>query len=270
MFRIAFTAASLAAGSVVSAATSASSVASYSAGSGVGAYTNTTAAVGLPAALVGELDGFPNVFSPFSPAYETSKIVGVGAGGHLTLQFAQPINVIAGPEFGVINNVFLIDAGTEGTATNPAATFPATPRIGDIEVSADGSTFFPVGRVTFSNPANYFRNAPSPYLASITANLFPADFGQPFTGSLSSFDGESWPQILDTLNGSGGGTWIDVGAAGGLSEFSFVRLSVPDGGIAGSDNRFYVDSVVANNAAVPEPAAAFILLATCAALRRRG
>lgn len=270
MFRIAFTAASLAAASVVSAATSASSVASYSAGTGVGAYTNTAAAVGLPAALVGELDGFPNVFSPFSPAYETSKIVGVGAGGHLTLQFAQPINVIAGPEFGVINNVFLIDAGTDGTATNPAATFPATPRVGDIEVSADGNTFFPVGRVTFSNPANYFRNAPSPYLASITANLFPADFGQPFIGSLSSFDGETWPQILDTLNGSGGGTWIDVGAAGGLSAFSFVRLSVPDGGIAGSDNRFYVDSVVANNAAVPEPAAAFILLATCAALRRRG
>jgi hypothetical protein len=241
-----------------------SSVSDYTAGALSTPRTNSAAAVGAPATVHAG-----GVLSPFNPAYANEDIVGIGAGGQITLSFATPIFDVPGPDVGVVTNIGLIDASfPSGTATNPAGTFNALPRVADVAVSSDGTTFLPVGRVTFENPANAFTNTPNPFDLEAPANPQPADFGKPFTGTLASFGGLSWTQSLALLNGSGGGTWIDVGPAG-LASLRFVRFSIPQAGIAGSDDRFFVDAVMASNAAIPEPATLSLLAFGVAALARR-
>lgn len=255
---------------VASAAVFAASASGYVAGSGVGAFTNPVTATGAPDALTGEGLGFPNILSPFSPAYEVDEIVGVGRGGSITVTFPVPVRDVPGPDFGVISNVGLIDASfPDGTSTSPAGTFNPLPRVADVAVSADGTSFTPLGRFTFDTPANYFADASNPYLGAVPAGATPADFGRPFAGSLSSFSGLNWAQALTLLNGSGGGTWIDLAASGLTDGVAAIRFSIPAGGIAGSDDRVFLDAVVAANAAVPEPSAVLPGLLALAGLRAR-
>ena len=68
------------------------------------------------------------------------------------------------------------------------------------------------------------------------------------------------------LNGSGGGTWIDLSPSG-LSEVNFIRFVVPDDGIAGT--YLPIDAVVASNVAVPEPATMGVMVTAAGALLRR-
>ena len=274
MFRFTFAAALLGAAPVASAAVFAVSSSSYTQGSGaaIAPYSNPATAVGAPDAITGEIGGFPNILNPFSPAYETDEIVGIGLGGQITLSFPLPIAISPTQrEFGVISNIGLMDTfNPPGTNTNPAGTFNANPRVVDVAVSADGLDFRPAGRVTFGLPANYFTNAGGPYAPSAPASPVVADFGQPFLGTLSTFDGLDFAATIAAFNGSGGGTWIDLDPlAVGLSSFSHVRFSIPAGGIAGSDNYALIDAIVANNALVPEPGSAAVLALLWAARRRR-
>ena len=71
-----------------------------------------------------------------------------------------------------------------------------------------------------------------------------ADFSRPFAGTLSDFNGLTYPQILQLLGGSGGGNWLDVTRTG-LSSVEYVRFDVP----AGAGDRLVLDAVTA----VPEP-----------------
>jgi hypothetical protein len=252
------------------AAVFATSASGYVAGSGVGGFTNPVSATGAPDALTGEGLGFPNILSPFSPAFEADEIVGVGRGGSITVTFPVPIRDVPGPDFGVISNVGLIDASyPDGTNTNPAGTFNPLPRAADVEVSADGNNFTPLGRFTLDNPANYFADASNPYLGAVPAGATAADFGKPFGGSLASFNGLNWAQTLTLLNGSGGGTWFDLAGSGLTGGVIAIRFSIPTAGIAGSDDRIFLDAVVAANAAVPEPSWALSGLAVLVGLRAR-
>lgn len=239
------------------AAVPVSSAENYVAGTGAGGYTTASSATGAADGLTGESIGFPNILSPFSPAFEVDELTGIGAGGKITLKFAAPINLITGSDFGVFTNVGLMDGDfPNGTNTNPAGTFSGV-RKADVEVSLNGVNFFAIGRVTFDNPSNYFANAAGPFLTSAPADPVLADYGQPFAGSLNDFSGLNWNATLGLLNGSAGGTWIDADAAVpllGQASLQYVRLSIPTGGIAGTDGKLFIDTLYAANAAVPEPA----------------
>ena len=231
----------------------ASQVISYNAGNATTTdptFVDPSAALGPPAGITGVLAGFPNVLSPFSPAFDVGQIVVIGEGGELTLKFPQPVIVGTGPSIGVISNVGLIDTNYPSAIVgNPAGTFGGGSAI--VSVSEDGKTFVSLGVQQFLNPANYYTNA-GPYDPIAPASQALSDFGQPFTGTVASFDGEDYAQVLDTLDGSGGGTWLNLSGTG-LSEVNYIEFSVPDDGtgIEGTNGtRLPIDAVAVANTAV--------------------
>jgi hypothetical protein len=243
------------------AAQFANAVIDYTPGALFDSYNNPSSALGQPAPIVGADSGFPGVFSPFDPHYETTDLVGVGAGGQLTLQLQNYVKVQSGAfEIGVWSNVGLVDTDfPNGTNTTPASTL-SPPSSAVVSVSADGTHWVTLNGgnpVTFSLPGNYYTNA-GPYDATAPADPQYANFGQPFTGSLSDFDGETYAQVLATLNGSAGGTWLDLDGTG-LSQVGYVRFS----GVAAGDE-LYINGVGINSSlaggAVPEPASAGLLM----------
>lgn len=256
----------------------ASKVISYQAGNASvtnPTFTDPSAALGSPDGITGVKAGFPNVLSPFSPSYDIGQIVVIGEGGELTLEFPQPVQVGSGPAIGVISNSGLIDTSyPSGQAGNPAGNFGGGSA--DVSVSADGIHWVSLGEKEFVNPANFYLNA-GPYDATAPASPQPADFGKPFTGTLASFNGESYSQVLATLAGSGGGTWLDLSGSG-LTQIDFIEFSVPTdgtsfGGSIGS--RLPIDAVAVADGhvgitTVPLPRAlpmGLIALAGVAALR---
>src|SRR6185503_16388780 len=88
------------------------------------------------------------------------------------------------------------------------------------------------------------------------------DFQKPFTSNLSSFSGLPYfdatgPDMLELLAGSGGGTWLDISAAG-LARVGFIRFSVLNDQNASTNLNFELDAVSIAHAAmgasvVPEP-----------------
>jgi hypothetical protein len=206
-------------------------------------FQNSSAALG---ALNGDT-GYGGL-TPFNPPYAASHIVGVGAGGSLTLQLSEPVPA-TGRTLGVFANNGVIDVSSDasGQAGNPAATFSPLPRA-VVSVSYDGVNFNTLNGgapITFDNPTNYYLDAPivAPYQMPGTQ---VAAQQKPFLGNLASFNGQAYTQIKTTLNGSAGGTWIDTSAAA-LPAINYVRFDVP----AGSSDRLIVDSVAGMTAAEP-------------------
>jgi hypothetical protein len=160
-----------------------------------------------------------------------------------------------------------------GTASDPVMAFGDDPV--SIEVSADGSQWASLGQVTIDRPTNYYVDAANPYLSS-GAGLTAADFSKPFTAPLSDFAGKTWPQVLALLDGSAGGTWLDLSSTG-LSEVSYVRFSVADDGNANTSLNFELDavSIAAGHIGEPAPEPASLLILAVAGVmglrpRRRG
>lgn len=226
----------------------ASNVVDYQQGSAT-SFTNPASALGLP---VG--DTTFGALTPFNPPFKPEHIVIVGAGGSITLRLSSSVpGAGSGPEIGIFSNNGLIDvsAGGTGTAGTPAATFSPLP-VARVSVSADGQNFTPLSAepFVFSNPTNFYTDVSiDNYSAPLGTTV--ADFGKPFTGSLSSFDELTYPQMLQLLDGSGGGTWIDVSASG-LASVQYVRLEVPAG------QRLVLDAVTA----VPEPALGALVMSS--------
>ncbi len=232
---------------VFGAAQFASGIKAYNSGSYTGPYRTAKNAVGSPDDLTGESFGFANILSPFSPAYETNELVGIGKGGTLTVKFATPVKVNKLREIGVFTNVGLVDDNFPGGQNaNPASTF-GNLRAANVWVSNNGTTWINLGKKTFDAPTNYFSNASSPYLSAPPAGATVANFGKPFNGSLSSFNGENWSQTLTTLNKSAGGEWIDIPLSTGLSEVNFVRFTIPTAGFSDSDGLLFIDAISVNN-----------------------
>ena len=237
----------------------ATQVLGYTAGTGISStYTNANSALGQPGGNVGG-----GTLNPFVPNYTGAELTGIGAGGQLTLGLSNFVTVGAAgtAEIGIFGNVGLVNAGTSGApaAGNPATAFGV--RSVEISVSADGINFVPLDAgalITSTLPANYYTNPDTTNInAPPPANPTLADFGKPFTGLLADFNGETYAQVLTTLNGSAGGTWLDLSATG-LSQVGYIRFSEPANG-----GPFYLNGVSSNEALlgadVPEPRAAVLL-----------
>jgi hypothetical protein len=238
----------------------ATSVVSYTPGSATTSnptYTDASSSLGAPAPIVAAGSPWSNVLSPFSPAYEAAHLVVIGDGGQLTLRLSEPVTVGAGREIGVISNVGLIDSDyPKGSAAG--GTFGGG--VAEVRVSANGIDFVSLGDVTFDGPASYYTNA-GPYDSAAPANPQVSDFNKPFNGS-ASFDGQSYAQVVQTLGGSIGGTWIDVSPSG-LTSVQYVQFVVANDGDPGT--KLAIDAVTS----VPEPATLGGLLGAAALLVRR-
>jgi hypothetical protein len=251
----------------------AASVVSYNAGTTPAAgFTTPSTAIASPERFTGE-GSFPGVVSPFNPPFLASEIVSVGEGGQITLRLSHYAIPQAGsPEIGVFENVGLIDTSfPNGVAGSPAATFGIDSAV--VDVSADGTNWVSLGNIAFDIPANGYTDVTDPFAS--TAGNVPSDFQKPFTGSLNSFSGLRYfdaggPDILEVLDGSGGGKWLDISGTG-LGQVGFIRFAVADDLSTTSRLNFELDAVSIAHAAVgaavvPEPASIMLFILALSAL----
>lgn len=241
----------------------AAEVLNYTAGTGVSAsLQNPSAALGLPNPTVPGAFGYPSQnYNPFAAHWDGNNIVQVGFGGQITLRLERFIVVTPGMlELGVWENVFLVQgSGPAGTAGNPAAVSGSDSA--GVEVSADGVNFVSVGTKTFNWFGNYWSDSPG---TSSTGGSQIADFGKPFTGVLSNFNGLGYADVLNRLDGSAGGTWIDLDASG-LSQVGWIRFSGVVPGTTLELDALAINSSLSGALTIPEPST-FILLSVSTVL----
>jgi hypothetical protein len=212
----------------------ADAVISYTPGTGEGtSYENSTAALGAPA-LGGSV-------TPFEPPYQASQIVGIGAGGEITLQMSSPIVNNPADPYGINFNVFANQFFIEGSGGVVSGLYDH-PVSMTVKVSSDGSTWYTL------NPA----------LAPQANTLFPtAGSGNPQIAvnpslTLANFTGQSLAGITSLYAGSAGGTGYDLswaqdanGNSVDLTSVNYVQFDVSSG-------FFYLDAV-SDVTPVPEP-----------------
>ena len=245
----------------------AGAVMDYDAGSGyVGGYTNPEAAIGALPTDTGEFMGMVFYVTPFNGPYSPDDIVSVGRGGYLTLALENYALATDGFEIGIFSyQQFNQDGWPDGGTNDPVALFRASQKA-VIEVSANGTEWVALNGgdvITCDIPASAF---------SDIAGTVAADFGSPFTGLLSDFDGQETVQdVLNVYGGSAGGTWVDISGTG-LDYVGFIRFLVPEGAL----NSFELEGVsVATGAlgdlvVVPEPCTVALLgLGGLMAFKRR-
>lgn len=250
----------LAMGGVAVASPFGSSVVSYSAGSGTNAsFNDPSVALGEPSRFTpGEFGG---AVTPFAAPFRGSQVVSIGVGGQLTVGFAQPVTNDPLNPFGVdllvFGNSFFFDPATFGPTAN--AVFGNR---GQLEVSPDGVswTLVPSIRPDGVFPTLGYSDLSDPY--SPTAGSVPTDFTRPVDPAFA-WQGLGMSAVVAGYAGSGGGAGVDIGALG-LSEISFVRVTVPTGetGIVNIDG-------FSDVAAIPTPGTVVVLGLACFALRRR-
>lgn len=252
-------------------------VISYTPGTGAGAHTDPSTVLGAPDPVVSPGTPWARVLNPFSPHWDTSQIVRIGAGGQLTLKLSNFVTIDRGPgvfEIGVWEGVFLYDTSyPNGQAGDPAVAVGAGSAV--VDVSEDGVHWFSLNNsqpILFELPGNYFTNSQSNDPEAPASPQF-ADFGKPFTGSVSDFDGKNYSQILATLDGSAGGTWLNLDDAP-FERVGYIRFrDVPQ--VSGTET-LELDAVAINTslagAPVPEPSSgilALIGIAVIGAFRRK-
>jgi hypothetical protein len=225
-----------------------SDVASYTEGTfatvGGAHYTNTSAAVGQPSPIVGASTAFAGAMTPFNAHYEQDQLVAIGRGGQITLAFPQPVAVTNSPQIAIFTKIALFDDFYPSGATGNPARSDAMDEFGAertavVEVGASLADMHSLGRVIFDDPTNAYEDANDPYSYLPSASSQPADFGKPFSGQPSDFSSKSFNQVLATLNGSAGGTWLTVPSNLGVSQIQYVRLGdtmwrLPDGTLVDS------------------------------------
>lgn len=225
-------------------------VVSYDAGiDPASGYTNPLVACGPPERYTGE-GAFPGAVTPFNSAWGADEIVSIGAAGHLTVHFSQPVVNRPDNPYGVdlliFGNGSFIDADyPNGRAAGLFADGPFS-----VSVSADGVTFYSVatGLNDALFPALGYLDLNGPYDPNPGTAL--SDFTRPVNPALTldDFLDKSFPEIVALYGGAGGGIPIDIEPSG-LSEISFVRIDVP----LGADSP-EIDAL----AAVPEPTSALL------------
>lgn len=229
----------------------ASSLVHYVQGTGASAgYDDPSSALGEPSRVTSGPFGGP--VDPFAPAYQKNQLVSLGAGGSLTVGFADPIRNDPSNPFGidflvfansgfVVTNAYDENFNPIGTPATDGSLFGsgATTRV---SVSTDGLAFFTL----------------SPELSPAIDALFPTDgsgdFSKPVNPGLkpTDFAGLTLEGIRALYAGSGGGAGYDLSwardAAGApipVDNIRFIRVEVT-GGKAEIDGFSVVHSV-------PEP-----------------
>ena len=181
---------------------------------------NPYAAIGQPGEIVGAGSGFDGVYGPFNPHFESTEVAQIGEGGELILRLEKSIQPIAGQtELGIFTNVGLIF--TDGVNSGVFGVDSVL-----IDVSPDGVSWTALGEQLCDFPASAFTDSPSPFHPT-SDGLTPSDFGKPHTLQLSDLDGLSHAQVLAALDGSAGGTWIDLSASG-VSNVNYLRFRVEE------------------------------------------
>ena len=221
----------------------AAEVVEYHAGAGVVAdLTDPHAALTLPSASTGT-DWWDGNLSPFNPHYRAGEIVQVGHGGQLTLRLERFVRVAPGQRhLGVWENVMLV-AASGGLVSHPVGLFGADSAV--VEVSANGTDFVSVGMVRFDMFGNYWADSAGPY--SQSSGTVPADFGRPFTADPTVLGGTTYARVLEFLEGTAGGTWIDLSPSG-LEQVGWVRFSGVGEGLT-----LEIDAVTINTSLAGEP-----------------
>jgi hypothetical protein len=271
---------------------SADSVVAYSPGSPIQTawwdpnltFDHADSALGLPNSDVGN-DPYTGrstgAMTPFNPPFMPQDIVRISAGGSLELHLSSAVQILSGHrELGVFVNNGIADvtpgtnydsnfvciSGGTGTAgafqDNPSEILFAPPPRALVYVKSainDPWTQVGTGPITFENPTNAFTDTLIDKLVAPPGSQ-PADDAKPFTGTLADFAGKTYPQMLTMLNGSAGGTWLDLDSTG-LSQVQYVKFEVPQG----ADYRMVLDSV----SGVPEPACLGLLILGGSVLTRR-
>jgi hypothetical protein len=226
-------------------------------------YSDPATALGSPERFTGE-GSFPGNVTVFNPPFGEDELVSVGGGGHLTLRLSHyVVPDAAGPEIGVFTNAGIADENfPAGQAGNPLFAFGVDNAL--VEVSEDGLSWTSLGDTTFDIPTQGYIDP---------AATAESDFTRPFTGVLSDFNGlplsePATPDILELLEGSGGGKWLDISGTP-LANVGYIRFSVPEG----SGGSFELDAVsisaTARGARVPEPGALALLNLLLIGLLRR-
>ncbi len=181
------------------------------------------------------------MYTPFYPPYLTSQIVGIGAGGEITLQMSTPIVNNPSDPYGINFILFANTFFTEGAGGVVTGLYDHSPSM-TVQVSADDSTWYTL------NPA----------LAPQAGTLYPTDgSGNPQIAvnpslTLSSFTGQTLAGIRSLYAGSAGGTGYDLawaqdanGNSVNLASVDYVQIDVQSGLV-------YLDAV-SEVQAVPEP-----------------
>ena len=206
--------------------------------------------------------------TPFNPPFQTNHIVRVSAGGAIELELSAPVLPGAGREIGVFVNNGITDVSSNGSGvaktytTDPEELYfsPAPRAIVSVKANeADAWTPISATPIAFLNPTNFYTDTSiSNYFAPLGSA--EADFFKPFTGTLDQFSGKTYSEMLTLLDGSAGGTWLDISGTG-LSSVRYIKFEVPQG----ESYRMMVDAVTA----VPEPSGAGLALLAGAMLLRR-
>ena len=239
----------------------ASSVVSYTEGSGVNSgYNDPTSALGGPSIETVDPTYGISPVDPFDAPYLSRQIVGIGTGGSMTLQFNTPIQNNPGNPFGLDFIIFghagFIEDFSTGTAVDGSLYTGGTSDV-RVSVSSDGSTFYTL------NPA----------LAPPVDGLFPTDgSGNPFLPvnpalTAADFAGQDLAGIRALYNGSAGGAGFSLawatdsnGQSVSLSSVDYVRLEVLNDGTPA-----YIDAI----SVVPEPATWALILTGAGLFRLR-
>jgi hypothetical protein len=198
-------------------------------------YNNPSAALGGLNPVTGTFGGSNFYLTPFDPAFEPSDLVEIGAGGSLVLKLADTA-ATTGYTIGVHTGFGLLDLNyPSGTNANPASYLNSALRQADVQVSADGVHWGNLGTITFENPSNIDTGAATDPEGFAPGVGPAADPGKSFLGNLNSFNGQDWQGTLKTLNGSAGGTWLNLKGVkdeqgnliGGVNYIKFVVPSSP-------------------------------------------
>ena len=241
---------------VITRAQFASSVVSYTEGSGVNSgYNDPTSALGAPSTETMDPIYGSSPVDPFDAPYLSSQIVGIGTGGSMTLQFNTPIENNPANPFGMDFIIFghagfnITNGDYSGGGITDGSLYTGGTSDVRVSVSSDGSTFYTL----------------NPVFAPQVDGLFPTDgSGNPFLPvnpslTASDFAGQDLAGIRALYSGSAGGAAFDLawaidsnGQSVSLSSVSYVRLDVLNDGTPA-----YIDAI----SIVPEPATWTLALA---------
>ena len=252
-------------------------IVSYTPGTGVGIYTDPTVVVGAPSGDA----GFGSIVTPFNPAFSRNDLARIGVGGSITVRLENFVLIDRNPgtyELGIWENLGLIDEGFPGPEATGATALEFGSDYARVEVSPDNVNWYSLNggdRILFQSPTNYYTNATDSY--STPTNGIVADFGKPFNGTLGDFDGKTFAETLSVLNGSAGGTWLNLdGLPLSVNSIGYVRISDPLAGPSTSptDNTFELYTMSINRALAgaptPEPTAGCLLVLAGAWLLAQG